>query len=149
MKNEPLVYEIIHPVAAASICLRPMCPETDLPKDLLRSNLGLPELSQLDVVRHYLHLSQLITASTAASIPLGLMHDEVQPQDQRRCRASAGFCGDASAAGSDDRCSQFSPSCSICRNGSKRSAGLPVWACSLRRGARRVYGHFDHAASIT
>ena len=33
-------------------------PLTDLPADEVRADCGLPELSQLDVVRHYLALSQ-------------------------------------------------------------------------------------------
>ena len=38
-----------------------MCPDTvDLPDEaLLRTDLPLPELAEVDVVRHYMHLSQL------------------------------------------------------------------------------------------
>ncbi|HZY45457.1 MAG TPA: aminomethyl-transferring glycine dehydrogenase subunit GcvPB, partial [Anaerolineae bacterium] len=57
--SEPLIYEISSPGRCGVEMPASDVPETDLPKDLLRSNLGLPELSQLDVVRHYMHLSQM------------------------------------------------------------------------------------------
>ncbi len=46
-------------------------PEMDLPKGLLRDDNGLPELSELDVARHYLHLSQRNFSVESGFYPLG------------------------------------------------------------------------------
>lgn len=46
-------------------------PETDLPKGLMRDDIGLPELSELDVARHYLHLSQRNFSVESGFYPLG------------------------------------------------------------------------------
>lgn len=44
---------------------------TDLPKDLVRSDLPLPELSEIDVVRHFTHLSNLNYSIDKGFYPLG------------------------------------------------------------------------------
>ncbi len=69
--SEPLIYEISSPGRCGVEMPASDVPETDLPKDLLRSNLGLPELSQLDVVRHYMHLSQMNYNIDGGFYPLG------------------------------------------------------------------------------
>jgi len=46
-------------------------PEAPLPKGLLRAENGLPELSETDVVRHYLHLSQRNFGVDSGFYPLG------------------------------------------------------------------------------
>ena len=56
--QEPLIYEISSP-GRCGVDMPPSdVPETAISTELCRANLGLPELSQLDVVRHYLNLSQ-------------------------------------------------------------------------------------------
>jgi glycine dehydrogenase subunit 2 len=49
----------------------PDVPETALPDDLLRDDNGLPELSQLDVVRHYQQLSHMNFGVDSGFYPLG------------------------------------------------------------------------------
>ena len=44
---------------------------TDLPSELLRGDLRLPELGELDVVRHFTHLSELNVSIDNAFYPLG------------------------------------------------------------------------------
>ncbi len=46
-------------------------PESELPEELLRDDLSLPELSQLDVIRHYQHLSQRSFGVDSGFYPLG------------------------------------------------------------------------------
>ncbi len=69
--SEPLIYEISSPGRCGVEMPASDVPETELPKDMLRSNLGLPELSQLDVVRHYMHLSQMNYNIDGGFYPLG------------------------------------------------------------------------------
>src|SRR3989304_570882 len=69
--TEPTVYELSVPGRRGVTLPAPDVPEADLPQDLLRNELGLPELSQLDVVRHYLHLSQLNYSIDGGFYPLG------------------------------------------------------------------------------
>jgi len=49
----------------------PDVPQTRLPAELLRTQCELPELSQLDVVRHYLGLSQRSFGIDSGLVPLG------------------------------------------------------------------------------
>ena len=59
MNQESLIYELSSPGRCGVAMPQPDVPETAIPAGLCRKELGLPELSQIDVVRHYLHLSQL------------------------------------------------------------------------------------------
>ena len=60
-------------------------PETALPpEELLRSDLPLPELAEVDVVRHYTHSQQFQLQRGWRFLSARLVHDEVQPEDQRR-----------------------------------------------------------------
>ncbi len=68
---EPTVYELSVPGRRA-VELPPLdVPEAELPHGLLRADNGLPELSQLDVVRHYLRLSQRNYGIDSGFYPLG------------------------------------------------------------------------------
>ena len=69
--SEPLIYELSVPGRCGVDMPAPDVPETELPRDLMRDGLGLPELSQLDVVRHYLHLSQMNYSIDGGFYPLG------------------------------------------------------------------------------
>ena len=51
----------------------------------------LPEVSEVDVIRHYSRLSQMNYGVDTHFYPLGLLHHEVQPQDQRGHGAAAGL----------------------------------------------------------
>ncbi|MDW8171108.1 MAG: aminomethyl-transferring glycine dehydrogenase subunit GcvPB [Anaerolineae bacterium] len=68
---EPLIYELSVP-GRRGVNL-PDCdvPEAELPRELLRDELRLPELSELQVVRHFLKLSQLNMAIDKVFYPLG------------------------------------------------------------------------------
>jgi len=68
---EPLLHEISHPGRCAFSL--PACdvPETPLPEEYLRDDLPLPELAEIDVVRHYTHLAQMNFAIDVGFYPLG------------------------------------------------------------------------------
>jgi glycine dehydrogenase subunit 2 len=69
--TEPLIYELSSPGRKG--VLLPDCdvPETDLPKDLMRADLDLPEVSELQVIRHFVKLSQLNYSIDKNFYPLG------------------------------------------------------------------------------
>lgn len=68
---EPVIYELGKPGRAA-VSL-PACdvPKAELPRDLLRADLPLPEVSKVDLVRHYVRLSQLNWGVDSGMYPLG------------------------------------------------------------------------------
>lgn len=68
---EPTVFEISQPSRNGIRFPDPDVPTTQLPEGLTRSILPLPELSELDVIRHYTRLSQLNHAIDIGFYPLG------------------------------------------------------------------------------
>jgi glycine dehydrogenase subunit 2 len=60
---------------------------------LCRTALGLPELSQIDVVRHYLHLSQLNYSIDGGFYPLGSCTMKYNPKINDRVAALEGVRG--------------------------------------------------------
>ena len=56
--NEPTVFELSSPGRIGFKYPAPDVPLTKLPEGLTRANLPFPELSELDVVRHFTKLSQ-------------------------------------------------------------------------------------------
>jgi glycine dehydrogenase subunit 2 len=89
--SEPLIYEISSPGRCGVDMPASDVPETGLPKDLLRSNLGLPELSQLDVVRHYMHLSQMNYNIDGGFYPLGSCTMKFNPKINEDVARLGGF----------------------------------------------------------
>ena len=56
---EPTIFDLSSPGRTGVKMPASDVPETELPpKHLLRSSLNLPELAEVDVVRHYMHLSK-------------------------------------------------------------------------------------------
>lgn len=70
---EPLIYEISRPGRKAYSLPALDVPASELPADLCRDpeRLGLPEVSELDLVRHYTHLSKFNHAIDVGFYPLG------------------------------------------------------------------------------
>jgi glycine dehydrogenase subunit 2 len=67
----PTLYEISVKGRAGFECPALDVPEAPLPEALIRSDNGLPELSELDLVRHYLRLSQRNFGVDSGFYPLG------------------------------------------------------------------------------
>ncbi|MFW5708923.1 MAG: aminomethyl-transferring glycine dehydrogenase subunit GcvPB [Chloroflexota bacterium] len=68
---EPLIYEMSSPGRIGVNLPEPDVPLADLPEDLLRDSLELPEVSENQVVRHYVRLSQFNHAIDTGFYPLG------------------------------------------------------------------------------
>jgi glycine dehydrogenase subunit 2 len=69
--SEPTLYEKSVPGRCAITLPELDVPESKLPEQLLRDDLALPELSQLDVIRHYQHLAQHSFGVDSGFYPLG------------------------------------------------------------------------------
>ncbi|MCB1984025.1 MAG: aminomethyl-transferring glycine dehydrogenase subunit GcvPB [Burkholderiales bacterium] len=88
---EKTVYELSS--TGRSTNLMPECdvPETELPVDLLREDLHLSELSELDVVRHFIHLSQRNFSVDGGFYPLGSCTMKYNPKVNEVCARLEGF----------------------------------------------------------
>ncbi len=68
---EPLLFEMSRPGRDGVVPPAPDVPETAIPSDLRRASLPLPEVAEVDVVRHYVRLSQLNYSVDTGIYPLG------------------------------------------------------------------------------
>jgi len=62
-------------------------PTTALPEDLTRADLPMPELSEVDVVRHFTRLSKLNYCIDEGMYPLGSCTMKYNPRSMKRRRA--------------------------------------------------------------
>ena len=89
--TEPLVYELSSPgrigVALPELDVDP----ATLPPSLLREDLPLPELSESDVVRHFLRLSQMNFAVDKGFYPLGSCTMKYNPKVNEDAARLPGF----------------------------------------------------------
>jgi glycine dehydrogenase subunit 2 len=90
---EPLIYELSAPGRKVDTLLPKLdVPEAEsLPSDLLRDSLELPEVSELDVVRHFLRLSQLNYAIDKGFYPLGSCTMKYNPKIDEDTARLPGF----------------------------------------------------------
>lgn len=88
---EPLIYDISAP-GRVGVKL-PACdvPTTDLPADLLRADLDLPEVSELQAVRHFVNLSQHNYAIDKGFYPLGSCTMKYNPKVNEDAARLPGF----------------------------------------------------------
>src|SRR6266852_5844995 len=89
----PTVYELSVPGRAGIDLPASDVPATDLPADEVRADCGLPELSQLDVVRHYLALSQRNFGVDSGFYPLGSCTMKFNPKVNEEIARIPGFAG--------------------------------------------------------
>lgn len=68
---EPTIFELSSPGRVGVKFPQPDVPTTKIPAALLRKELPLPELSEMDVVRHFNHLSRLNYSIDYGFYPLG------------------------------------------------------------------------------
>jgi glycine dehydrogenase subunit 2 len=71
MRTEPLIYELSKPGRRGISVPEPDVPVQEIPADLQRSELNLPEVSEIDVIRHFTRLSHLNHAIDIDFYPLG------------------------------------------------------------------------------
>ncbi len=69
--KEPLIYDLSSPGREGIQLPAPDVPPARLPAEFIREDLDLPEVSEVDVVRHYLRLSQLNYGIDKGFYPLG------------------------------------------------------------------------------
>src|SRR5207237_653208 len=90
-KPEPLIYEMSNPGAIGYSL--PACdvPETPLPENLLRTELPLPEVGEVDVVRHFTRLSQKNYCVDLGIYPLGSCTMKYNPKVNEEAIRLSGF----------------------------------------------------------
>lgn len=69
--DEPLIFELSKPVRSEALPQGKLPKGVSIPKKLLRERLGLPEVSEPQVVRHYTRLSQMNWGVDSGFYPLG------------------------------------------------------------------------------
>ncbi len=93
MTTEPLIYEMSVPGRCGALLPKVDVPETELPDELLRSELDLPEVSEMDVIRHYVRLSQLNYGVDKGFYPLGSCTMKYNPKINEDAARLSGFSG--------------------------------------------------------
>ena len=88
---EPLIFEISSPGRKAVFLPELDVPETELPQELLREDLPLPEVSEIDLMRHYVHLSQMNHAVDTGFYPLGSCTMKYNPKVNEEAAKLPGF----------------------------------------------------------
>ncbi len=89
--TEPLVYEISRPGRCAATLPDLDVPPTDLPEGLVRDDLLLPEVGELDLVRHYTRLSQMNYGVDIGFYPLGSCTMKYNPKINEEVARLPGF----------------------------------------------------------
>ena len=69
--SEPIIYDFSSPGRSGVNLPAPDVPKAPLPSELLRDDLPLPEVGELQVVRHFVRLSQLNYSIDTGLYPLG------------------------------------------------------------------------------
>ena len=84
---EPTIFELSSPGRTGVTFPEPDVPLARLPKGMLRKDLPLPELAEVDVVRHYMHLSKFNYSVDGGFYPLGSCTMKYNPKiDEDTCR---------------------------------------------------------------
>jgi glycine dehydrogenase subunit 2 len=89
--NEPLLFELSSPGRKAIRFPTPDVPLSELPVGFLRENIPLPELSEVDVVRHFTRLSQLNYCIDTGFYPLGSCTMKYNPKVNEEIARLNGF----------------------------------------------------------
>src|SRR5574340_1576472 len=88
---EPTIYELSSPGRKGVRFPEPDVPLAKLPAGLVRKELPLPELSELDVVRHYTNLSKLNYSIDGGFYPLGSCTMKYNPKINEDTARLPGF----------------------------------------------------------
>ncbi len=90
----PLIYEISSPGRVGVRMPAPDVPLAELPPaDLLREEVPLPEVSQQEVIRHFINLSHLNYAIDTTMVPLGSCTMKYNPKINEDTARLPGFTG--------------------------------------------------------
>ncbi len=88
---EPLIYDLSAPGRRGVSLPHPDVPLSEPPESLVRDELPLPEVSELDAVRHFVHLSQLNHAIDTGFYPLGSCTMKYNPKVNEDAARLPGF----------------------------------------------------------
>jgi len=89
--TEPLIFEISRPGRCAVKLPDLDVPPAELPENLARDELALPEVSEADVVRHYTRLSQMNYSVDTGFYPLGSCTMKYNPKINEEVSRLPGF----------------------------------------------------------
>jgi glycine dehydrogenase subunit 2 len=88
---EPVIYDKSSPGRRGIRFPIPDVPKTDLPKKFLRKELPLPEINEVDVIRHFTNLSQLNHGVDTGFYPLGSCTMKYNPKVNESAARLHGF----------------------------------------------------------
>ena len=88
---EPLIYDLSEPGRSGVRMPEPDVPLSELPAGLVREELNLPEVSELDVVRHFTRLSTLNHSIDRGFYPLGSCTMKYNPRINEETARLPGF----------------------------------------------------------
>ncbi len=88
---EPTLFEISSPGRTGVTFPDPDVPRASLPESLLRADLPLPELAEVDVIRHYMHLSRFNYSVDGGFYPLGSCTMKYNPKINEDMARLPGF----------------------------------------------------------
>jgi glycine dehydrogenase subunit 2 len=91
MAVEPLIFELSKPGRRGVRMPEPDVPETPLPEGMLRERLDWPEVSEIDVIRHFTRLSQKNHAIDIGIYPLGSCTMKYNPKINEAVARLPGF----------------------------------------------------------
>jgi glycine dehydrogenase subunit 2 len=91
LQPEPLIFEMSSPGRTAFTLPKLDVPETPLPAGYVRADLKLPEVSELDLVRHYTRLSQKNYAIDTVFYPLGSCTMKYNPKVNEKAASIEGL----------------------------------------------------------
>lgn len=89
--TEPLIYDYSSPGRCGVTVPQPDVPVSELPAEWVRSELPLPEVSEVDVVRHFTRLSQMNFAIDTGFYPLGSCTMKYNPKVNEDAARLPGF----------------------------------------------------------
>ncbi|MBC7251773.1 MAG: aminomethyl-transferring glycine dehydrogenase subunit GcvPB [Anaerolineae bacterium] len=89
--SEPLIFEISSPGRCGAFLPDCDVPPTPLPTEMVREDLPLPEVSEVDVIRHYVRLSQLNYGVDKGFYPLGSCTMKYNPKVNEVAARLPGF----------------------------------------------------------
>jgi glycine dehydrogenase subunit 2 len=90
-KQEPIIYELSSPGREGAALPKCDVPITQLPNHLVRDDLKLPEVSEVDVVRHFTRLSQKNYCVDLGIYPLGSCTMKYNPKINEEAVKLPGF----------------------------------------------------------
>ncbi len=91
LRTEPTLFELSSPGRTGVTFPDPDVPRAKLPESMLRADLPLPELAEVDVIRHYMHLSRYNYSVDGGFYPLGSCTMKYNPKINEDTARLPGF----------------------------------------------------------